>query len=1459
MATYSISGPDGKTYTIEGPEGASREEIIKAIQSRTPSFQTDTQEVKADVVETDVVETEEKSDPNNMWAIALRTALGAVPGFGDIGIRKPDYDPKVSEGLPQEMFEGVGSGLTKIVQGVGETAALLPDLALGTNLRPKVTKAGEDFREAAGIDPVGVTASLLDVGAQFVGPAGLALKVITGPLKALTFFQKAKKIGKGVAAAGVADAIVSTEGTQSLGNLLPDSWYGGEITNTEDDIGLEGRQEALRAIRNKLRIGVEGGVAQGVLPPVISTLGQIISKGAIKSKIPYGIGKGVQKIKEGPLGQYAKKLEDDRRMGAKQNLFTRSLVDTLGALRYRGILPDEIARKRSLVGGVIESETRAAQLLTEKMDARLAKIVKKGEEDFVNRTPNSQKAMLNDIESYILTPDKAASETILSNLPKSLHGDLKIMRSQLSQLSKEVAEGDFIKQYGSVLPKGSELTLKETIEANMGEYLRRQYRIYTDRSYQPSKQTFKIAKDGFARDAKAVQEELDFLATESKILGTKFDPLDLQVGGAPTAKQVDLATDSFFKRHQRRPTFKNVSRIPIDKLDMGLFQLRKDIPAYKRALLGEVKNPLERYVSTVADLSQFKAVDDYFGSIRQMATDGRNPGIEKLFRDTSEMTAQEKKMLTDNGYVVLGKGTDEKDAGAKAADDASLKDDADFLGDLGAPKGAKTFGSFRDSGAPGGATATDSSLTSGWGTLDGFAVPQQVYNALTRTVYEQSGDFSSAIRGMYSGFLKAKGATQYGKTILSPATQIRNVTTASMFALANGNVGKGANLGESMRLVYDNLGRLGPDEQGRAYKRLQELGVVGSQAQLKELQALLAKGLDLEAPTKSTTRFGSDPNESTVKAFGRKVAKPVKSKLKLAENLYQAGDDIWKIYSFDFEKNKLISALADLSPKEQATYLNTSLKNVTDLRNFDALNLGQQKAIVTDLLEQEAASIVRNTVPNYNMSPAAIKALRRAPVGSFVAFPYEIMRTSINILGRGLDEMASSNPKIQEIGLRRITGLSASTSIVPNGLVRMGRHATGVTEEEEDAYRRSMSPSWNTNAQLLSVGRNEKGHPEFVNLSYSMPYDMLQKIINGALNSVETDRFFNRSSGETVWNAFSQSARELYAPFLSESIALSALRDVLPEGEEGFVTDIIGARGGRTLTGAEVYDSQDSATDKILKSVTHLADAIAPNIIPVQEKSGKFVPSRFAQGFVNSLGLTDQPIKDRMGRERDLTEELSRVFSGIGQIDTDMEKGYQFKGYEIAKDKASSATIFNSVARRPNVTREQLLEAYKNMTAARRRNMNEFYVLSQDAETLGFSKAQQKRLLKEAGVSGFDEALQGRFKPLDINPGTIKIMKQNGTIKFLPRSDIRRIQREERRIRLGPQNPVVKENQSSINKRENINTSSLNLNPPVVTTPPNIVTTPPNIQTSQASSVPLSPSLLGDSRNMDIANRLGRA
>jgi hypothetical protein len=64
-----------------------------------------------------------------------------------------------------------------------------------------------------------------------------------------------------------------------------------------------------------------------------------------------------------------------------------------------------------------------------------------------------------------------------------------------------------------------------------------------------------------------------------------------------------------------------------------------------------------------------------------------------------------------------------------------------------------------------------------------------------------SAQISQAIRGVpgtldnliqnkaYRGLLQFKVATQFGKTVLSPATQVRNVTSASLFPLANGHIG----------------------------------------------------------------------------------------------------------------------------------------------------------------------------------------------------------------------------------------------------------------------------------------------------------------------------------------------------------------------------------------------------------------------------------------------------------------------------------------------------------------------------------------------------------------------------------------------------------------------------------------------------------------------------------------------
>ena len=53
---------------------------------------------------------------------------------------------------------------------------------------------------------------------------------------------------------------------------------------------------------------------------------------------------------------------------------------------------------------------------------------------------------------------------------------------------------------------------------------------------------------------------------------------------------------------------------------------------------------------------------------------------------------------------------------------------------------------------------------------------------------------------------------------------------------------------------------------------------------------------------------------------------------------------------------------------------------------------------------KEAASRVRQTIPNYAYVSDFIKGFRRSPLGNFVSFPAEIIRTSHNNVQQGLKE-----------------------------------------------------------------------------------------------------------------------------------------------------------------------------------------------------------------------------------------------------------------------------------------------------------------------------------------------------------------------------------------------------------------------------------------------------------------------
>ena len=55
--------------------------------------------------------------------------------------------------------------------------------------------------------------------------------------------------------------------------------------------------------------------------------------------------------------------------------------------------------------------------------------------------------------------------------------------------------------------------------------------------------------------------------------------------------------------------------------------------------------------------------------------------------------------------------------------------------------------------------------------------------------------------------LAIKTGTQVNKTVLSIMTQMRNITTASMFAMANGHVGKGASVADNFEILWKETRR----------------------------------------------------------------------------------------------------------------------------------------------------------------------------------------------------------------------------------------------------------------------------------------------------------------------------------------------------------------------------------------------------------------------------------------------------------------------------------------------------------------------------------------------------------------------------------------------------------------------------------------------------------------------------
>ena len=448
-----------------------------------------------------------------------------------------------------------------------------------------------------------------------------------------------------------------------------------------------------------------------------------------------------------------------------------------------------------------------------------------------------------------------------------------------------------------------------------------------------------------------------------------------------------------------------------------------------------------------------------------------------------------------------------------------------------------------------------------------------------------------------------------------------------------------------------------------------------------------------------------------------------------ATDLYTAEDDFWKMYTFAAERNRIKNALKNSGI--DGTAFAASERN----------DLGRAFASYNSYLDEAAARIVRNNVPNYDYVSAGIKDLRRAPIGNFVSFPAEIIRTSVNIMKKGLDEFNYVAPNgtkpFKTIGMTRLAGYGLTATVIPYGLVEGFKAAYNVTNEEMSALRRFV-PEWSKNSTLIPI-KGDDGKFKYVDFSHANAYDTMVRPIQTIFNAIADGRTDTDTVMEDVLQGVVESTNELGKPFISESIWTESISDIF-------------IRKGRTRDGRRLYTEQTPFGDRFERALLHMVESQLP---------GSF-------GFGLREGQIDRLIDavaqnpNRYGQTFELKNEVLG-FAGLRAVEIDPVRSMKFKIADYTRGVSNSRREFTSPLLRGGVvTPEQIVDRYQIANSELYKVQKRIYDDYYGARVLGASESSvDAEFADRVSNVALGNIKAGRFKPFIPSENIIASFAEN--------------------------------------------------------------------------------------------------
>ena len=143
-------------------------------------------------------------------------------------------------------------------------------------------------------------------------------------------------------------------------------------------------------------------------------------------------------------------------------------------------------------------------------------------------------------------------------------------------------------------------------------------------------------------------------------------------------------------------------------------------------------------------------------------------------------------------------------------------------------------------------------------------------------------------------------------------TQMRNITTAAMFATANGHIGKGASVADNFRILFDDFVGKNKDPQKlkETLEEALENGALDSSTIAQELEQLIPELMGPTSVGGKTIAQGKTSDQIIEQLFTRKGA--LGKVVNKAIESYQLGDNLWKLFGYNYTKSQLRPALKTL-------------------------------------------------------------------------------------------------------------------------------------------------------------------------------------------------------------------------------------------------------------------------------------------------------------------------------------------------------------------------------------------------------------------------------------------------------------------------------------------------------------------------------------------------------------------